>query len=333
MAIDDESLSNQPRQAEPGIPDATPPRARLLPEEEYIEQAYFFRTFGERLEDNRPAQDILRTVGEEILATTKLPIAIDLLASEVERRGLIAPAMQKLGHYFTPFQTFVIEQAEDDRSRFPFRTALEVLQREVEYRAGLHEQTDRRGRNRTATALPAGLFTYQFEAIARNRLGYTTGLEAMAADPIYFQVDPILGVNLGPWWRAWLLELPRRIGTVDFADLVYDRSEQFVIDQRRISRNDAFEPLRPSLFGQQEGRIAKANSGRDPLYMFAAMQRQLGYPKVPRVERKNREAELDPAIELRFQRLEAKLLMLENEQKGTLDLSEFMDKNGFAFDD
>ena len=48
---------------------------------------------------------------------------------------------------------------------------------------------------------------------------------------------------------------------------------------------------------------------------------------MPRVERKPRDAVLDPAIELRFQRLEAKLLMLENEQKGSLDLSTFYEKS------
>ena len=38
----------------------------------------------------------------------------------------------------------------------------------------------------------------------------------------------------------------------------------------------------PPLFGEKEGKIAKASRGRDPLFLFAALQRQLGYPEVPR---------------------------------------------------
>ena len=33
--------------------------APVLDREEYVEQAYFFRTFRERLADNLPAQDVL----------------------------------------------------------------------------------------------------------------------------------------------------------------------------------------------------------------------------------------------------------------------------------
>ena len=41
-------------------------------------------------------------------------------------------------------------------------------------------------------------------------------------------------------------------------------------------------PSIPTLFGEKEGKIARANRGRDPLYLFSALQRQLGYPEVPR---------------------------------------------------
>ena len=40
-------------------------------------------------------------------------------------------------------------------------------------------------------------------------------------------------------------------------------------------------PLPTVLFGEKEGKIARANRGRDPLFLFAASQRQLAYPKVP----------------------------------------------------
>ena len=45
-----------------------------LGREEYIEQAHFFRALAERLEVNVPAQEVLASVREETLATTKLPL-------------------------------------------------------------------------------------------------------------------------------------------------------------------------------------------------------------------------------------------------------------------
>ena len=46
----------------------------VLEREEYIEQAYFFHAFRERLVDGLPAQEILARVSEELLSTTKLPL-------------------------------------------------------------------------------------------------------------------------------------------------------------------------------------------------------------------------------------------------------------------
>ena len=54
-------------------------RPPILDREEYIEQAYFFRVYRERLLENVPSQEILQTIQEEILATTRLPMAIDFL--------------------------------------------------------------------------------------------------------------------------------------------------------------------------------------------------------------------------------------------------------------
>ena len=110
---------------------------------------------------------------------------------------------------------------------------------------------------------------FQFEAIARNRLGYNKGLAGMAADPIYTED-----------WKDYILTLRTRLGDVDFADLIFVRSEQFVRERLRL--NPDFVPKFPVLFGEKEGKIARANRGRDPMYLFAALQRQLGYPEVPR---------------------------------------------------
>ena len=61
----------------------------VLDREEYIEQAYFFHAFRERLLDGLPAQEILARVGEELLSTTKLPLAISFLHTEIKGSGLM----------------------------------------------------------------------------------------------------------------------------------------------------------------------------------------------------------------------------------------------------
>ncbi len=269
-----------------------------LDREEYIEQAYFFRVVRERLGENVPAQEILATIHEEILSTTKLPLAIEFLKGEILHTGRLSTGMAHLVHYFTPFQTFVISQAEEDRSRFDQKTAFEVLQYEAQYRAN--------------SPTSAGLFVYQFESISRNKLGYDRGMEAIALDPMYEQP-----------WRDWILRVRLQLGALDFADLMYLSSEEFVNDTRRSTGNPDFQPPRTVLFGAKEGRIAKANRGKEPLYMFAALQRQLGYPAVPRVKSAiGAEHEL-PALQAKLAQLEKRLHLVESELKGNLDLSQF----------
>ena len=73
----------------------------VLDREEYIEQAYFFHAFRERLLDGLPAQEILARIGEELLSTTRLPLAVSFLHTEIKGSGLMAPAMARIGHYFT----------------------------------------------------------------------------------------------------------------------------------------------------------------------------------------------------------------------------------------
>jgi hypothetical protein len=269
----------------------------VLDREEYIEQAYFFRTFGERLDESLPAQDILESLREEILATTRLPMALDILRGELLHQGKLSQGMMHLGHYFTPFQAFVLGKAEEDKAKFDQRTALLVLEREAGYRGN--------------QPTPAGLFIYQFECLARNRLGYDRGLEAVAEDPLYDDI-----------WRDWIRKVRMRLGENDFADLIYFRSEWYVEEKRRQGPAD-YKLSVPVLFGRQEGRIAKANRGKDPLYLFAALQRQLGYPAVPRVKPGDGLLNLHPQLENRLSRLEKRLQLLEGETQGKLDLSEF----------
>jgi hypothetical protein len=271
----------------------------VLDREEYIEQVYFFRTLRERLVDGLPSQEILARIGEELLSTTKLPLAVSFLHIEVKCSGIMGPAMERISHYFTPFQAHVISQAEHDTSRFPMEQALLILEREAKFKS-------------ESPTLPA-LFVFQFEALARNRLGYNKGLASMAADPFY--TDD---------WADYILTIRTRLGDVDFADLLFVRSEQFVKERRRS--NPDFIPKFPVLFGEKEGKIARANRGRDPMYLFAALERQLGYPEVPRTRRPDELESRVLFLEQRVAQLENRLKIAESDLHHDVDLSQVLVK-------
>jgi hypothetical protein len=269
--------------------------AIVLEREEYIEQVYFFRTLRERMVSQFATQEILERIHEEILATTRLPYAIQFLATELKHSGLLSSGFARLLHYFTPFQAFVIQQSEEGGQRLSAETAFLILEREASYRSN--------------DPTPQGLFVFQFEAISRNRLGYDDGLAAMAADPLY-DAD----------WKAYLELVRRQIGAVDFADLVFLRSQLYVTEQRR---NDAeYAPPSPPLFGEKEGKIARASIGRDPLYLFAALQRQLGYPEVPRPKPKDDLHVKFDVMQVKFRELEARLKLVEGEIRGQVDFTQ-----------
>src|SRR6266480_8131615 len=98
--------------------------ARILEREEYIEQVYFFRTLRERLAEGMATQDVLERIDQEILSTTRLPYAIQFLATEVKHTGLLSTGFARLAHYFTPFQAFVVRNTEEESCRFSVVTAL-----------------------------------------------------------------------------------------------------------------------------------------------------------------------------------------------------------------
>lgn len=270
----------------------------ILDREELIEQAYLFRVLRERMAEGTAMQEVLEQVGQEILATTRLPYAVQFLTAEVKHSGLLSSGFTRLPHYFTPFQAFVVRCTENEKLRFAVETALLVLQREAEYRAG--------------TPTPSGLFVYQFEVLCRNRLGYTGGLVGMIGDPFY-----------PPDWCEFV-EMVRQqvgVGLVDPAEMIYLRSEQYVQERRRHESD--YEPPLPAVFGAKEGRIAGANRGKDPLYLFAALQRQLNYPEVPRPRpRDDFSAKLE-MIQNRLRELDARLRLVEGELRGQVDLSQF----------
>ncbi len=264
--------------------------------DECIEQAYFFRTFRERLAENVSAQDILSHAHEEILTITRLPYAIQFLATEMKHTGLLGNGFAKLPHYFTPFQTFLVRQTEQEKVRFTIQTALLVLEREAVYRSN--------------NPTPPGLFVFHYEVIARNRLGYDAGLTASGGDPM-FDAD----------WRAFAEFVRKQAGTFEFADLVYLRSALYEMEQKR--RDAAYESPVPPLFAEKEGKIAKASRGRDPLFLFAALQRQLAYPEVPRPQAAENFGAQIETLNLKVKELEARLRMLESETRGTFDPTQF----------
>jgi len=204
------------------------PPTGLLVREEYIEQAYLFKALQKRKAHSEPIQDMLKQVREEVLATTQLPKAIDFLLAEVRHVGTMGTAMKRLGHYFTPFQTF----------------------------------------------------------------------QAIAMDPLY---DGI--------WQRWILEVRHQLGIVELADLIYVNSQHY----RR--KNPTEEHQSEPLFGDKEGRIALANRKKEPHYLFSALQRQLGYPPVPRPVKPDENLELIPKLLRTVERLEVRIKLLEEVKK------------------
>ncbi len=50
------------------------------------------------------------------------------------------------------------------------------------------------------------------------------------------------------------------------------------------------------LFGDKEGRIALANRHKDPLLLFAALERHLNYPTVPRPQPVDESRQIIPTL-------------------------------------
>ncbi|MCS7166193.1 MAG: hypothetical protein RMI91_01600 [Gemmatales bacterium] len=278
--------------------------APVLDREEYVEQAYFFRTLAERLREGVPTQVALSQIRDELLTTTRLPWAVDFLATELKHSGLLGTGMKRLTHYFTPFQAFVMSKAEEEGLRFSLEHALKVLEGEARYRA--------------ENPTPAGLFVYEFEVLAHCQLGYQEGLDCMERDSFF-----------GEEWRRFIETVRRSLGEVDFADLIYLYSEQYIQDELRAGKE--VPQLRP-LFGLKEGRIAKASRGRDPLYLFAALQRQLGYPEVPRMRPRAEERGVLQMLENKVRELEMRLRLLEGEVRGQIDVIQALGKPEVAED-
>ena len=266
---------------------------------EYVEQAYLFQLLRERTGQQMPMQELLEQVHYELLATTRLPMAVEYLLTELKHSGQMFRAMYKLAHYFTPFQSYLVEQAELESGRFTMEIALMVLEAEARYRA--------------KSATEPGLFFYQFEAICRNRLNYDKGLTAVSNDPFY-----------SPPWSKWILMLRAQVGLVDLADLLFLSSEEY--KNRLVAAGQSIEGKGPFLFGEKEGRIAVGNRNREPLFLFSGMQRHLGYPRVPRPVPQDETNELIPQLARRIERLESRIKLMEEERRSGLDITKFYEQ-------
>lgn len=272
----------------------------MLERAEYIEQTHLFGLLGERIIEQVPIQELLEQVQFELSASTQLPLAVSFLLTELKHSGIMGPAMMRLPHYFVPFQTYLISEAERDTGKFDMRVALRILQAEARFRAD--------------SASREGMFFFQFEAICRNRLRYDQGLKAIASDPTY-----------DPDWVNFILRLRMQIGFVDFADYLFMHSDDY--RQRLLDAGEPLEGKGPFIFGRHEGRIAFSGRNRDPLFLFAALQRHLGYPPVPRPLVVDRTIELIPLLQRRVDRLEARLQLLEQENRTGIDITKFYGKD------
>ncbi|MDR2642386.1 MAG: hypothetical protein LBC74_06290 [Planctomycetaceae bacterium] len=346
----------------------------MLLSEEYIEQAFFFESFIESLEDGITTQEFLHSIRGELLTTAQLYKAVDFMLTDVKYTGVLAISMRLLNHYFSPFQTFIISESEREDGHLDFKIALQILAREAKYRS-----------NNPTTQ---GVFFYQFETLCRNRLGYVRGLDMLIKDDFY-NAD----------WKEWLTILRRQIGFVPLADMIFYRSEYYKIYLSRISsrqfnrtkkidlsklnldkvheisnannsdnyqshnsnsnsnkehlnnsynnnyyvaanncnentpeNNDELDLFDLSnddtdvvvLFGEREGRIAFATRNKEPAYLFAALSRHLGYPSVPRKKNVTEDENIIPLLKRRIEQLENRIQLLEEEQRGGIDLNRYI---------
>ena len=175
-------------------------------------------------------------------------------------------------------------------------TALQVLEGESKYRVTGHNA--------------AGLFFYQFEVLCRNRLNYDRGLTAISNDPTF-----------DARWAKWILMLRAQVGLVDMADLLFLASEEYRVKLEESGHST--EGKGPFLFGRKEGRIARGNRKREPLFLFAAMQRHLGYPTVPRPKPIAENKDAVPQLMRRMERLESRIHLMEEERRMGIDITKF----------
>jgi len=126
-------------------------------------------------------------------------------------------------------------------------------------------------------------------------------------------------------WKQWILIVRRQIGIIEIADLIFSRSWHY-INLRNRHQTQPPNPEQTVLFGEKEGRIALANSGKDPLFLFASLQRQLGYPKVPRPKPFDDTKNVIAVLQQKLDQLSIRTKLLEDESRGGIDLTQYYKK-------
>ena len=81
------------------------------------------------------------------------------------------------------------------------------------------------------------------------------------------------------------------------------------------------------LFGEKEGKIAEANRKKDPVFLFSALARHLGYPGVPRPKPPGEIENAIPKLLRSVERLETRIKLLEEELRGGINLARFFAKD------
>jgi hypothetical protein len=59
------------------------------------------------------------------------------------------------------------------------------------------------------------------------------------------------------------------------------------------------------------------------MFLFSSLNRQLGYPEVPRVKPADKQQDLLPQLARRLEQLETRMKIMEEEQRGGVDLTQF----------
>ncbi len=270
----------------------------MLDREEYIEQAHFFRTLKSRIEEGIPTQDLLSSVQEEILATTKLPMALDFMAGELKMQGVFGTAMAKLPHYFTAFQSFVVGEAERVQGQFDLRLAAG--------NPGSRSQLSSRG------SYSAGLVSVSIRVDRPQSPGLRRRSDRDGA-----------GSDLRRRLARMDLDRPAasRLGRHCRPDL---RSQRPPPGTARATGESGRRPAAGGFVPDHARDVSRlANRRKDPFLLFAALHRQLGYPEVPRRQPIDQTPEIIPGLLRRVERMETRLKLLEEEQRGGIDISRF----------
>ena len=126
-------------------------------------------------------------------------------------------------------------------------------------------------------------------------------------------------------WQQWILIVRRQIGLIEIADLIFSRSRHYT-NLRHRPQIQSPNPEQTVLFGEKEGRIALANFGKDPLFLFASLQRHLGYPKVPRPKPIDETKNVIAVLQQKLDQLSIRTKLLEDESRGGIDLTQYYKK-------